>query len=90
MSNYSTDPQRVDARSQTQKDPVGAPPNNSVVTGVNDEYMKNPPNNLDLADPSEQDRASDLIGARNTEPIADAPSKEEQKRVQELADKLNK
>lgn len=31
MSSYDKDPQRVDEGSHTQKDPVGQPPNNSVV-----------------------------------------------------------
>ena len=31
MSTYESDPQRVDSGSHTQKDPVNAPPNNSVV-----------------------------------------------------------
>ncbi|SGY32969.1 BQ5605_C002g01428 [Microbotryum silenes-dioicae] len=62
-----------------------------VVVNMADEFMKHPPNNLNLADPREQDRASDLIGARNTEPVNnDPPSEEEMRRVQEMANRLNK
>lgn len=34
-----------------------------------DAWLKNPPNNLNLADPSEQSRTNDLIGARDTQPV---------------------
>ncbi|BGP21181.1 hypothetical protein Rt10032_c19g6166 [Rhodotorula toruloides] len=88
MSSYDNDPQRLDSESVTQKDPVGA--SHGTVDNLNDQYFRNPPNNLGLDNPVEQDRASDLVGAQNTEPIADPPSKEELKRVQELADRLNK
>ncbi|GAA5908925.1 uncharacterized protein JCM6883_002555 [Sporobolomyces salmoneus] len=85
MSNYEKDPQRVDAGSQTQKDPVNAHPNNSVVT---DDPLKNPPNNLGLADPREQDRSNDLVGSQNTEPVSDGPTAADQKKAAELAKKL--
>ncbi|KAM0752413.1 hypothetical protein T439DRAFT_207396 [Meredithblackwellia eburnea MCA 4105] len=54
-----------------------------------EDYIKFPPNNLNLLDPRQQSRTEDLIGARNTEPIAEPPSEEEQARVRALADRLN-
>ncbi|KAL8284110.1 hypothetical protein RQP46_004859 [Phenoliferia psychrophenolica] len=66
-------------------------PNNAVTDhNIHDDYIKNPPNNLGLADPSEQSRTNDLIGKEGTETARDPPSEEEQKRVEELAAKLNK
>jgi hypothetical protein len=40
-----------------------------VVENAAEEYIKNPPNNLNLADPTEQSRTNDLIGARDTAPV---------------------
>jgi len=40
-----------------------------VIENASEEYIKNPPNNLNLADPSEQSRANDLIGNQNTLPV---------------------
>ncbi|GAA6019040.1 hypothetical protein JCM10207_006297 [Rhodosporidiobolus poonsookiae] len=62
-----------------------------VVNNLAEQYIRDPPNNLGLDDPREQDRASDLIGSQTTEPIDDTPqSAEEKRRIQQLADKLNK
>ncbi|GAA5960227.1 hypothetical protein JCM8115_002551 [Rhodotorula mucilaginosa] len=80
--------QRFDENATTAKHPVGA--QHGAVVNQNEEFYRDPPNNLGLAHPEEQDRASDLIGSTNTEPIADPPSAEEQRRVQELAARLNK
>merc|ERR1711939_782496 len=88
MSTYSKDPQRLDDESVTQKDPVGA--SHGSIEHQNEDFFRNPPNNLGLDDPREQDRAADLVGNQNTEPIADPQTEEERKRVQALADKLNK
>ncbi|BGP12164.1 hypothetical protein JCM10213_004730 [Rhodosporidiobolus nylandii] len=64
--------------------------NPKVVENIADAYVKDPPLNVPGITKEEQDRASDLIGARNTEPIDDTPqSEEEKKRVAELAKKLN-
>ncbi|GAA5963022.1 hypothetical protein JCM3765_006754 [Sporobolomyces pararoseus] len=86
MSTYESDPQRVDAGSHTQKDPVNAAPNNSVVTS---DPLKNPPNNLGLADVRDQDRTNDLVGSQTTEPVSDGPTEADQKKAAELAKKLN-
>ncbi|GAA5877459.1 hypothetical protein JCM3774_001618 [Rhodotorula dairenensis] len=82
------DQQRLDESATTAKHPVGA--QHGAVVNQNEEFFRDPPNNLGLRHPEEQDRASDLIGSTNTEPIADPPSAEEQRRVRELAEKLNK
>ncbi|GAA5914071.1 hypothetical protein JCM6882_001841 [Rhodosporidiobolus microsporus] len=61
-----------------------------VVYDAVERDLKNPPNNLDLADPREQDRAADLVGSQTTEAIDDTEqSAEEKARIQALADKLN-
>ncbi|GAA5831428.1 hypothetical protein JCM5353_005720 [Sporobolomyces roseus] len=80
MANPSDDP-----KSHTQEHAVNAPPNNTVVV---DDPMKNPPNNLGLADVRDQDPTNDLVGARNTEPVSDGPSKADQKKAEELAKKM--
>ncbi|SCV68636.1 BQ2448_757 [Microbotryum intermedium] len=59
---------KVDSRQGTPSRRAGTP--SRVVVNMADEFMKHPPNNLNLADPREQDRASDLIGARDTEPVS--------------------
>ncbi|GAA6064537.1 hypothetical protein JCM10212_005641 [Sporobolomyces blumeae] len=53
-------------------------------------WIKDPPNNLGLEDPSQQSRTNDLIGSQNTEPTkwGDPMSEEETKRIQDLANKL--
>ncbi|BGP52535.1 hypothetical protein JCM8202_003175 [Rhodotorula sphaerocarpa] len=81
-------PQRKDEHAKTVKYPVGE--QHGAVVNENDQFFKNPPNNLGLKNPEDQDRASDLIGNTHTEPISDGPSAEEQRRVRELAEKLNK
>ncbi|BGO98949.1 hypothetical protein NBRC10513v2_000051 [Rhodotorula toruloides] len=63
--------------SRLQKDPSAA-------------WLKNPPNNLELEDPRSQDRASDLLGSRYTEPVKGPPSEEELKKARDLADMLEK
>ncbi|GAA5930387.1 hypothetical protein JCM3775_004377 [Rhodotorula graminis] len=88
MSTYSSDPQRVDDKSNTQKDPVGA--SHGVVDSQNEAFFRDPPNNLGLSRAADQDRSADLVGSQNTQPIAEPQTEEERKRVQELADKLNK
>ncbi|GAA5848628.1 hypothetical protein JCM3766R1_004907 [Sporobolomyces carnicolor] len=85
MSSYDKDPQRVDEGSHTQKDPVGQPPNNSVVVT---DPLKSPPNNLGLADVRDQDRTNDLVGSQSTEPVSDGPTEADQKKAAELAKKL--
>ncbi|BGP12163.1 hypothetical protein JCM10213_004729 [Rhodosporidiobolus nylandii] len=57
-----------------------------------DDYMKPKyaPNNRGLADPREQDRASDLLGHEDTEPVRDPPSEAELAKVRELAAALEK
>ncbi|KAK4705457.1 hypothetical protein P7C70_g751, partial [Phenoliferia sp. Uapishka_3] len=66
-------------------------PNNAVTDhNIHDDYIKNPPNNLGLKDPSEQSITNSLIGVEGTETARDPPSAEEEKRVKELAEKLNK
>ncbi|GAA5873286.1 hypothetical protein JCM8547_007060 [Rhodosporidiobolus lusitaniae] len=47
------------------------------------------PNNLELADPRTQDRASDLIGT-TTEALKDPPTEDELAKVRELAARLEK
>ncbi|GAA5879380.1 hypothetical protein JCM1840_006028 [Sporobolomyces johnsonii] len=54
------------------------------------DWMRHPPNNLGLADPRTQDRASDLLGVAGTEPVKDPPTEAELAKVRELADKLSK
>ncbi|GAA5974397.1 hypothetical protein JCM11641_005259 [Rhodosporidiobolus odoratus] len=62
-----------------------------VVYNAAEDFVKNPPLNVEGISKEEQDRASDLVGTRNTEAIDDAPQTDaEKKRVQELADRLNK
>ncbi|GAA5882831.1 hypothetical protein JCM16303_002483 [Sporobolomyces ruberrimus] len=86
MSTYEKDPQRVDEGSHTQKDPVNAAPNNTVVVS---DPLKNPPNNLGLSDVRDQDRTNDLIGSQTTEPVSDGPTAADEKKAAELAKKLN-
>ncbi|KAM0793700.1 hypothetical protein ACM66B_001125 [Microbotryomycetes sp. NB124-2] len=66
-------------------------PPHSVVFDKDAQYAKasGMPNNLGLADPTEQSKANDLIGNRNAGPAPDTPGEEEQKRVAELAAQLN-
>ncbi|GAA5873290.1 hypothetical protein JCM8547_007061 [Rhodosporidiobolus lusitaniae] len=65
----------------------GRPP---VVENAAEEFVKNPPVNHPDETKYTQDRASDLVGRTDTEPIDDTPqTEEEKKRVQALADKLN-
>lgn len=59
------DQQRLDENATTAKHPVGA--QHGAVVNQNEEFFRDPPNNLGLAHPEEQDRASDLIGSTNTE-----------------------
>ncbi|BGP36167.1 hypothetical protein JCM10450v2_000065 [Rhodotorula kratochvilovae] len=84
----SRNPQKHDDESHTQRHAVGS--QHGAIETQNEDFFRNPPNNLGLDRAADQDRASDLIGARGTEPIADAPSEAELRRVQELADRLNK
>ncbi|KAK4052923.1 hypothetical protein OIO90_004199 [Microbotryomycetes sp. JL221] len=66
-------------------------PGRAVVYDKDAQYAKpsTMPNNLGLADPTEQSKTNDLIGARNTGPIPDTPTEEEQKKVADLAQQLN-
>lgn len=58
-------PQRKDEHAKTVKYPVGE--QHGAVVNENDQFFKNPPNNLGLKNPEDQDRASDLIGNTHTE-----------------------
>ncbi|GAA5821863.1 hypothetical protein JCM3770_000621 [Rhodotorula araucariae] len=84
----SRDPQRFDDEASTARHAVGE--QHGAIRNENDEFFRHPPNNLGLARAADQDRAADLVGSRDTEPIADPQSEEERARVQELADRLNK
>lgn len=59
----SSDP-RDDVNSHTQKKPVGA--EHGAIVNENEQYFRDPPNNLGLKHPEEQDRASDLVGSTST------------------------
>ncbi|GAA5991417.1 hypothetical protein JCM10908_003304 [Rhodotorula pacifica] len=82
------DQQRLDDNATTVKNPIGS--QHGAVVNQNEQFFRDPPNNLGLRHPEDQDRASDLVGSNSTEPIADPPSEEEQRRVRELAERLNK
>ncbi|GAA6024513.1 hypothetical protein JCM11491_006682 [Sporobolomyces phaffii] len=75
-----------DEASHTQAHAVNAPPNNTVVV---EDPLKNPPNNLGLADVRDQDRTNDLIGSQNTQPVSDGPTKADQEKAAKLAKELN-
>ncbi|GAA5882830.1 hypothetical protein JCM16303_002482 [Sporobolomyces ruberrimus] len=55
-------------------------------------WIKSPPNNLGLVDPSSQFRANDLLSNPNTEPTkwGDPVSNDEMARIKQLAQKLSK
>ncbi|GAA5827972.1 hypothetical protein JCM11251_005672 [Rhodosporidiobolus azoricus] len=86
-STMSANPQYQDKDASSVH--IGGRP--GVVYDAAEEFVKNPPLNVPNLTKEEQDRASDLVGSSGTEPIDDKPQSEaERKRVQELADKLNK
>ncbi|GAA6033730.1 hypothetical protein JCM8097_004402 [Rhodosporidiobolus ruineniae] len=85
MSN-SRNPQYADQDASSVR--IGGRP--GVQEGSIEEFIKNPPLNVPGITKEEQDRANDLVGTQNTEPINDEPqSEEEKKRVAELAKRLN-
>ncbi|GAA6000035.1 uncharacterized protein JCM10292_003592 [Rhodotorula paludigena] len=83
--SYDKNPQRLDQDASTVRDPIGS--QHGAIENMNEQFFRSPPDNLGLG--REQDRASDLVGARGTEPIADPPTAEEMARVKKLADQLN-
>lgn len=53
----------VDQDASTVRDPIGS--QHGAIENMNEQFFRSPPDNLGLG--REQDRASDLVGARGTE-----------------------